>query len=170
MFLPLSTERFLLRCLTSNDATERYLLWLQSPSADFIINKASEVIQLATYIESHTQNEHTMLLGIFEKRTLLHIGNIKFEFLNAQQSIVEMGILIGDINWQGIGVAGEVISAMGDYFRDHFNTHKMVLGVDKDNIAAIKAYQKIGFSEELEPLSVVDATHGMLMAWNLRNH
>jgi [ribosomal protein S5]-alanine N-acetyltransferase len=56
-----------------------------------------------------------------------------------------MGILIGDNNWRGKGVAAEVIKANSNYLADQCGIETISLGVDKNHKAAIVAYQKIGF-------------------------
>ena len=56
-----------------------------------------------------------------------------------------MGILIGDEEWQGKGVASEVIKASSIYLKESHGIKYIILGVDKTNINAISAYKKIKF-------------------------
>ena len=59
-----------------------------------------------------------------------------------------MGILIGGSNWRDIGVAVEVIKASAHYLAERYGVTTIFLVVDKNNKAAVSAYQKIGFKIE----------------------
>ena len=74
-----------------------------------------------------------------------HIGNIKFEPVDMNNSIATMGILIGDYNWRGKGVASEVLISCSNWLYKNKNINKIILGVDKKNISAINAYKKSNF-------------------------
>ena len=55
-----------------------------------------------------------------------------------------MGILIGDSDWRGKGVAIEVIKASAHYLAKRYGVTTIFLGVDQINKAAVSAYQKVG--------------------------
>ncbi|QTL34221.1 GNAT family N-acetyltransferase [Pseudoalteromonas viridis] len=165
--MKIDTQRFSLLELQVRDASARYLSWLGSSSGQYITNKASKITELKEYIASCRANPAVYLFGIFVKETGLHIGNIKFEFLTNDKSLVEMGILIGESEYQGKGVAAEVIRAFGLYARKQFGTQLMVLGVSRNNSKAISAYERIGFSPEPRALSSIDSEDGILMSWRL---
>ena len=54
-----------------------------------------------------------LFLGVFEKVTNKHIGNIKYDPIDSESKVAVMRILIGDPEWRGRGVAEEVLSASG---------------------------------------------------------
>jgi RimJ/RimL family protein N-acetyltransferase len=56
-----------------------------------------------------------------------------------------MGILIGEVDWQGKGVAGEVIKATASYLKSELKVTHINLGVSEQNTSAIKLYEKLGF-------------------------
>jgi RimJ/RimL family protein N-acetyltransferase len=143
--LVIETERFIIRTLTIADASARYLSWFSTDATQFIENKASNLSELKQYIQYFSSKDGCWLLGIFTRDEQMHIGNIKFESISTDDRALEMGILIGDKNWQGKGVANEVIQALGYYFKDNYKKERIVLGVDKRNTPAIKAYEKAGF-------------------------
>lgn len=56
-----------------------------------------------------------------------------------------MGLLIGDCEWRGKGVANEVINKTSSWIKRKLKIKVILLGVSQQNKSAIKAYQKAGF-------------------------
>lgn len=167
MKLTLVTERLLLKTLSVEDVSPSYLDWLESKNAHFIINRQDSCEELRQYVAEKEKSKNIFLLGIFVKPGNVHIGNIKFEYLTDDFSIVEMGILIGDVRYRGKEIAKECIQAFSSFTKKEYKTRLMVLGVAKENHAAIKAYEKIGFRLENQEYSYVDPGSGMLMSLEL---
>jgi RimJ/RimL family protein N-acetyltransferase len=165
----IETSRFLLKELQKEHATSQYLGWLKSSAGNYLTNTQDDIDSLIRYIENYQKNTSAYLMGIFCKDSKNHIGNVKFEYLNDEKSLVEMGILIGEPAFHGKGVAIEVISAFASYTVNEYGTELMVLGVSKYNTQAISAYRKLGFKPENRPLSNIDSDDGMLMSWELNN-
>lgn len=157
------TDRFILRRLIEKDATSEYLSWLSPESKlEFIENKPQELQELRSYINQFNDNPLIYFLGIFDQISRQHIGNVKFIFSGDDFKEVEMGILIGNKDFRGIGVATEVINYFAHFSFKEFKTETMTLGVDIKNTPAIKAYEKIGFKTTEKNLN-----GGMIMLWDL---
>ena len=142
------SKRFLLRKLTEEDVTVRYLDWLDDANAKKFITfaeKTNSLSDLRHYVRDRIGRDNILFLGIFEKSTGLHIGNIKYEPVNSELGYATMGLLIGDPAYRGKGVAAEVISASAQWLRKHRKIKHILLGVSADNAAAICAYEKAGF-------------------------
>ena len=93
----ISTKRFLLRPLVENDATEKYLSWLDDANAKKYISfaeKTKSLSDLKQYVRDRIGRDDILFLGIFEKNTGLHIGNIKYEPVNSDLGYAIMGLLI----------------------------------------------------------------------------
>jgi RimJ/RimL family protein N-acetyltransferase len=161
----LSTERFLLRTLTESDASTEYLSWLSSP---FIMDKSKSLSALKTYIKQFDNVAEAYFLAIIDKVTYKHIGNIKFIFHNKYKE-VEMGILIGDVNYRGIGAAAEVIRCFGFFSATHYQTKSMILGVEIENTPAISAYKKLGFIKVDKHPLIKNHINSLIMVWSLTN-
>ena len=56
-----------------------------------------------------------------------------------------MGVLLGDSTWRGKNVFNEVFSASRQWLFEHHSIVSIILGVDRSNDAAIRAYEKAGF-------------------------
>jgi len=163
------SERFLLRPLTEGDVTERYLSWLCDSDAERFITAAADtkaISDLKEYVSDRIGRVDIFFLGIFEKATGLHIGNIKFEPVNSELGYALMGMLIGEPECRGKGVAAEVLLASAQWLKRNRNITQILLGVSKNNTAAIRAYEKVGFKfskSEFLP------DHPSLMVWDLLN-
>jgi ribosomal-protein-alanine N-acetyltransferase len=144
----ISTTRFILKPLTLNDVTDRYASWLSDSTSGKFILARFYGSDLKKYVSERSNRDDVLFLGIFNKIDGLHIGNIKYEPIDSQQSYAVMGILIGDAAWRGKGVAREVILASATWLHKNKKIDQIVLGVSKSNNAAIQAYQKIGFVEK----------------------
>ena len=142
----ITTQRFLLKPLTINDVSHKYLSWLRlevSPYIEYAKNSPS-IEELKSYVSERENRQDVLFLGVFTKEAQ-HIGNIKYEPINNKRKNATMGILIGDDDWRGRGVAIEVIKASGNYLANQHGIKTILLGVDGSNKAAVSVYQKVGF-------------------------
>jgi RimJ/RimL family protein N-acetyltransferase len=144
----ISTNRFILKPLAIRDVTDRYAGWLNDASTNQFISAKLTQAELEKYVRERLNREDVLFLGIFNKNDGLHIGNIKYEPIDSQQGYAVMGILIGEAIWRGKNVAGEVILASAFWLNKNKNINQIILGVSRLNLAAIRAYQKIGFIEK----------------------
>jgi RimJ/RimL family protein N-acetyltransferase len=108
-------------------------------------------------------------LGIFDKITNLHIGNIKYEPVNSKLRYAIMGILIGEAEWRGKGVASEVLLASAKWLWNNRNIQQIILGVSHSNLAAIRAYRKVGFVNQATEYIPTISRDNMTMVWILNS-
>ena len=166
----IETARFLLRELTEADATLRYLGWLANLEARRFILAAQQtqgLAELAEYVRQRSNRLDVLFLGIFDKYSGLHIGNIKYEPLDSAQGYAVMGILIGDPDFRGKGVAFEVLRASAQWLKTHRAINQVLLGVSIDNSSAIQAYKKVGFIEMASPHIKKAGPNTITMGWTL---
>jgi len=146
----IESERFFLRTLTVDDATNTYQSWLRDPETNKYIlsatdSTANNLSILAKYISEKNNNDNVIFLGIFTRNNSRHIGNIKFEPIERKNSIAIMGILIGESSWRGKGLAQEILNVTSNWLYSNIGITKIGLRVDHQNSAAIRAYLKAGF-------------------------
>lgn len=163
------TERFVMRALTAADATQRYLGWLHDQAASKYIVTAAQtraLEELQGYVREREGRDDVLFLGIFDRSSGVHIGNIKYEPVDRDLGYAVMGMLIGDAAYRGHGVAAEVLKASGAWLRRHRGVRQIVLGVETENVAAIRAYEKVGFVVAQTPY--IDPSPGAVtMVWRL---
>lgn len=164
------SDRFLLRELTVEDVTERYLNWLCDVDAKKFITAATKtksLLDLRHYVRERIGRHDILFLGIFEKITGLHIGNIKYEPVNPTLGYAIMGVLIGDSVYRGKGVSAEVIASSAQWLKYNRKIEQVLLGVSKDNPAAIRAYEKVGFVVADTPFIQKSTSEAITMVWSL---
>jgi ribosomal-protein-alanine N-acetyltransferase len=167
----IETKRFVLRPLTIADATERYWRWLQDEAALKYIAAAAttrDLAELRGYIAERIGRDDVLFLGIFDRESGLHIGNIKYEPLDSVRGYAVMGILLGEPTYRGKGVTPEVLEATGWWLAEHRGIREIVLGVHRDNSAAIRAYQRVGFAIAETPHIPEPLAGTYTMVWQLR--
>lgn len=160
------TKRFLLKPLSVDDVSNRYVGWLSDQETSQFITARHNLADLRQYVLERSGRDDVLFLGIFEIKTGLHIGNIKYEPVNFETGYAVMGILIGEAGWRGKSVATEVITASAEWLRQYRNIRQIVLGVNRANIAAVRAYKKIGFVEETSVFVPSNSPEGMTMVWH----
>lgn len=147
----IETSRFFLRELTVDDASPRYLGWLGDSAAKKWIAAAESTRGLADlreYVRQRVGREDVLFLGIFAKDGDLHIGNIKYEPLLQEEGRAELGVLIGDPAFRGKQVFAEVLAASAAWLKLHRQIDRIYLGVERENLPAVNAYQNAGFVAE----------------------
>ena len=164
------TTRFFLRPLTVDDATARYSSWFDEPASLKYITAAQSdhgVESLQAFIRERDGRDDVLFLGIFVRDGCEHIGNIKLEPLDLAHGYAVMGVFIGEREWRGKGVAAEVIQHLGAWLQQTWGIREILLGVAKDNHAAIGAYEKAGFKRERTKRIVLDPESSISMILRL---
>jgi [ribosomal protein S5]-alanine N-acetyltransferase len=168
--LQIQTERFILRPLRVADVSERYLGWLGDVAARRYITAApttQALTDLERYVGERAERDDIVFLGIFTRSDGTHIGNIKYEPVDSTAGFAIMGVLIGDPEYRGKGVTAEVLMASAQWLREHRAVKQIVLGVNTDNHAAIRAYEKAGFVVASTPYIPKPAPGHLTMVWRL---
>lgn len=165
--LRIVTDRFLLRPLRPEDASARYSSWLEEPqAARYIVSarKPHDLSALRAYIKERAARKDVLFLGIFLRNGPgEHIGNIKFEPVNELEGFAVMGILIGEPAWRGKGATTEVLEASIAWLAERHGIREVILGVEREHVAAIHAYEKAGFTVEATDRITVDPRSQLAM-------
>jgi RimJ/RimL family protein N-acetyltransferase len=103
---------------------------------------------LKAYIASVTTHKDSVILAVCDRSTSKHIGNVKLDHIDWISGTCELGILIGSADYRGKGIGTEVCSMMIRYAFQTLNLRKVLLAVYSNNPAAMRAYEKAGFTEE----------------------
>ena len=88
-----------------------------------------------------------LFLGIYEKQSKKHIGNIELCDINHIHQTAEYKILL-DYRSSGKGYAKEASELIINHGFEKLNLYKIYLGVNAENSAAVGLYKKLGFIEE----------------------
>lgn len=141
-------NRIYLRTLNVSDASKEYCNWINDPYIhNYLETKKTTVRELRGYIKQKKMSDNCLFYGIFLSENDEHVGNVKLEPIDFENKTATLGILIGNIKYWGKGYCKEAITVLTDYAFNQLNVDFIDLGVYTDNIAAIKCYEKAGFSE-----------------------
>ena len=146
----LESDIFYLRKISIDDCDENYLKWMNDPE----INKYLEsrftthtIDSLKDFVNSMNNSENNVLFAIVDKESDTHIGNIKLGNIHPIHKYADIGLLIGDKNYWGRGIATNAIKLVSEFAFDELNLRKVFAGVYENNIGSIKAFEKCGFKK-----------------------
>jgi RimJ/RimL family protein N-acetyltransferase len=143
----LEGDRTILKPLRESFCTQKYLSWLNDPEVYKYLSSGGEFTmdQLVNFVRVKNF-EDIFFWAIIVKQNNNHIGNIKIDKIDKKDLHGEYGIMIGDKSVWGMGYAAEVSKIVIDFCFNVIGLKEIRLGVHKENIPAIKLYQKLGFS------------------------
>ncbi len=147
----LQSERFDYRSLQMADVTERYVAWLNDPEVNEFLESKYELQTLASvqaFVQHANEQEDTWLFGIFERERGQHIGNIKFEYINRRHCRGDLGIVIGEKEYWGKGVATEAIETVIRFLIHELGVERISAGCFEMNHGSVRAFEKAGFYVE----------------------
>jgi len=147
----ISTERLYFRPLAVEDASDFYR-WLGCPQVTKYSLSAFVYPQSLTDIEQWlrgiNQGKSGVELAVCCAKTdklLGYAGIVSISQLNRKG---EYFILIGDVEYWGRGLGTEITRAITGYGFNTLGLHRIELSAFCENLAAIKAYEKVGYQHE----------------------
>lgn len=147
----LEGKNILLSPLSKEDNLEDYANWLNDQETTLFMGSGRFPVSiecLRDYIDKYNNSNDGMLLGIFLKGTLKHIGNITLHQIDWRNRHAEIGIFIGNKKARGKGYATQAISLIAGHAFAKLNLRKLYTGMVKGNEASKRAVEKVGFKVE----------------------
>lgn len=145
----LDTTRIRLEPLDQKHISTEYVGWLNDNTVNEYLEtrggQTKESVQ--TYI-NELKAQYAYSWAIIFKKDHKHIGNIKIHPINYKHSHGEYGILIGDKDYWGLGIAKEASLEVIRFMFNNDIIHRITLGVLQNNIRAFELYKRIGFKQE----------------------
>lgn len=160
----IETSRFVLQTLDRSFVSDSYLAWLNSDEVNqYLETRYSRQTEesLLAFVEQMLHSQHSILLAITDKESGQHIGNIKLGPINSAHKSAPLGLVIGENNWWGKGVAKEVISAVTNWGFESLGLVKINAGSYVSNQASIRAFLACGYLEEGRQYSQVELSSGV---------
>ncbi|MBU1026742.1 MAG: GNAT family N-acetyltransferase [Candidatus Margulisbacteria bacterium] len=146
----LAGNRIILRRLRVVDVTQRYVDWLNDPEVNRFLSvkdKHQDMDMVKKYVLSYEGENNKLLLGIFDNKNNLHIGNITFSSINQDHGVGVIGIAIGEKDCWGRGYATEALLLVVDFAFAKLKLQRLEAGVSEDNSPSQKLFKKVGFEE-----------------------
>lgn len=145
----LTTERFLVRSLTTADVSDRWSGWSADPDVMAPLNvpvRRMSKDDLARYI-ARFDNDSGYLIGMFARTMSLHVGFFMIE-INKMHATAGFNLVIGDKQYWGKGVVNEVRAALLDEFFEQRGTEKASGTPLARNFPAVFNYKAQGWRLE----------------------
>jgi RimJ/RimL family protein N-acetyltransferase len=156
-------ERVVLRPVTQEHVTPRYVGWLNDPETTRYLESGRivETLEsLSKYVARYEERPDALFLAIHLAGSGEHVGNVKLEPINRTHCHAVLGIMIGEAGARGKGIGGEAIRLVLAHAFRTMKLHRVALGVTSDNLPGIRCYQKLGFKEEGRFREAVLREHG----------
>lgn len=159
----LETGRILLTPLTESHVSDTYQHWLIDPEINrnletrFVIPSLDS---MRAYVTSMRLSSDTYFFGIISKETGGHCGNIKLGPINRHHLSASVGLIIGDRNSWGKGMATEAIDLLTKWAFSTLSLRKLTAGSYRGNVGSIRAFEKCGYRIEGTQRSQVVTTDG----------
>lgn len=140
-----------LRGIRKEDFTEGLFFWANDQDVTHFM-----VTGLKPSIKEHMEklftdtinNDKELVFTIVDKQSDKAVGFVGLYQINPQVRSAEFRIIIGDRSFWGKGIGTECTKFIIKYAFESLNLNKVWLGVNDENIGAIKSYQKSGFVNE----------------------
>lgn len=149
--LPLTGAQICLRAVVPEDAAGGYLRWMNDPVITrYLETKAGTHTEasLRDYIHDTSADTSTVFLAIVLREDDRHVGNIKLSSIDRRHLFGEIGIIIGEQDCWGRGLATEAITLLKDYAFTQLGLHKLMAGCYANNVGSARAFEKAGFQTE----------------------
>ncbi|MCI5157191.1 MAG: N-acetyltransferase [Candidatus Electrothrix sp. AUS1_2] len=138
-----------LRPLSAKDVSHKYVSWLNNREINKYLEarfKYHTIAETKSFVEEMNRNPDIYLFGIFINKQ--HVGNVKLGPIDRNHLLANIGLLIGETDYWGKGVASEVIQAVVTFAFEELGLQKIDAGCYESNIASKKAFINAGFEVE----------------------
>lgn len=143
------SEKIFLKILTPDKVTAEYVSWLNDNEVVQYIDRCNgteDFNGVKKYVEDKYKSIYDLLFGIYYEDK--HIGNIRLGANDLKNNLSFVGYFIGDKNYWGKGICGEVLRKLTTYAFEELGLYKIEAEVISPNIASQKILINSGFSLE----------------------
>jgi [ribosomal protein S5]-alanine N-acetyltransferase len=146
----ITSDRHLIRPFKTSDA-ELWQTWDTDPEVQaFMPEPRSEAQDISTQYEyiNECENDEEGFYWSIETLDGFTIGTVALTEFNEYHGVANLGIVIGNKNYWGKGIATEVITAVVHYAFEHLNIFSIGAEVEEGNTPMMKAFEKVGFKQD----------------------
>ena len=124
--------------------------WVNDAQITPLIGRALPVSDLEheRWFARIMENEKTVMFAVETKKGKRHIGIIWLWNIDYRNRKAEARIIIGNKRYWGKGYGQEALGLLVNFAFQSLNLKKVYAHVLKDNLRAVKAFEKLGFFRE----------------------
>lgn len=137
--------------LMPEHVTEQYVAWLNDPEVNQYLESRFARHTLDTtreYVAGTLASPVNLFLGIRSVALGKHVGNIKLGPINEHYATAEIGIMIGDKQAWGRGIATAAIDMVSNIALNDLGLRKVTAGCYESNVGSKRAFERAGFVVE----------------------
>jgi ribosomal-protein-alanine N-acetyltransferase len=125
---------------------EHYVEWFADPHVTRFLTRDTAVTlqQEREWLDGVARSETEVAWGIFVEGQ--HIGGTAVSRIDWRNRHGVTGIIIGDRNWWGRGIATEAMSMRTQYAFEELALEKLITQVVEGNVASRRALVKVGYT------------------------
>jgi RimJ/RimL family protein N-acetyltransferase len=156
--------RYFARTIKREDASESWANWLSDTSMAHVLNTPAVKLQksdIVQYIKTFDQRSR-LLLGIFERRTRVHVGIIRVDIDYAANEAL-VNAIIGEAAHRNRGATVAVFVPILDYLFDAAGLDKVKASILLRNQVTIRFLLKLGWQMELVNSQVKSKSDGTML-------
>lgn len=136
--------------LEEKDVGAAYIHWLNDPTVNRFLESRFAVHDLTStcaFVAGCLADPHILFLGVRSIELGRHVGNIKLA-IDPRHKLGEIGIIIGDKEAWGKGLASSAINLISDIANKQLGLRKLTAGCYASNVGSERAFLKSGFNIE----------------------
>ena len=117
--------------LTPDDVSDDYIGWLNDPEVSRYLESRFAVQDRASvtaFVAGALADDHVLFLGIRSRALGRHVGNIKLGPIDLRHGLAEVGIMIGDREAWGQGIASAAIRCLAEIAKHELELRKLTAG------------------------------------------
>jgi ribosomal-protein-alanine N-acetyltransferase len=148
--IELRGPRFLLRTLTLEEVTPRYLEWLHDPEVTKFLEVRFEAMtaeKLAEWV-GRFDSRTKYLFGIRVRESGELIGTATLYDIRPIHGLANYGYMVGEKAYWGRGVVGEILPLLFDFAFDVVGVRKITTSCYAPHLASMVNYRKLGLHHE----------------------
>lgn len=151
MNIEIETPRLILRTLLDDDVSRTYVDWLNNPEVNRYLETRHGVQTLSSckdFVQRCNLDKSELLLGVFLRETMAHIGNVKLGFINNIHSRGQLSLFIGDKKLWGQGLAKEIVYSTTQYGFEKAGLERIEAGCYEGNLSSLRVFLSVGYTVE----------------------
>jgi [ribosomal protein S5]-alanine N-acetyltransferase len=104
--------------------------------------------EVAKYVQRLMVSETDMFLALHDRRDGRFVGTLKAGHIDWDASIVDIGIMIGDKNAWGRGLATDSLLILCRFLFEDMGFRRLTAGAMGINMAMVRVFKNLGFQQE----------------------
>ncbi len=130
------------------DLVPTYLTWVNNPEVNCYLTLWGSAMSLEDeekWYEEASAGPSQRILTVYRREELVPIGNAGLHDIDFRNGSAELGIMLGESDYWGMGLGTEATQLMLDFGFTGLGLHCIHLRALSCNARAIRCYEKVGF-------------------------